>query len=319
MNTIVEFLIQWVNAAFDFAGYVFDQLNLLLAGGAAGLILAPTMGIVTGVISEGTLAIMRRWHGSIDEQYGNIDNLVLLLTKKKNTWDVPEILLTDITGLRDQLQRLITLCRGNSGTRADRDRRNAVLKAAVGLCLLEIKVWAYGQYTAGVILADEIHSLGFLLPGETGGHHNRTEPTEAIAEVKVKVINEDAIRVVIDQSAAKDAGPVLHGWPEGVKNALIVIIGVDGNAEVYRQLTSKLHTDIKMPAGSHGKQFAIKAAFLRHVNDEPHFGPAPTFSMPLSTEDLIALVDRQHHEDFEAQQREIERQRLEIERLRGKN
>ena len=70
-----------------------------------------------------------------------------------------------------------------------------------------------------------------------------------------------------------------------------------------------------MPDGSHGKQFIIKASFLKHVNDEPRFGNEPTFSMPLTTEDLAAALDRQHHEDFEAQIRETERQRQEIERL----
>jgi hypothetical protein len=37
--------------------------------------------------------------------------------------------------------------------------------------------------------------------------------------------------------------------------------------------------------------------------------------MPLTTEDLAATLDRQHHEEFEAQLREVERQRQEIERL----
>jgi hypothetical protein len=61
--------------------------------------------------------------------------------------------------------------------------------------------------------ADEFHLLGFLLRGEAGGHHQRTEPTDAKAEVKVKVIGDEYIWVVIDQSADENAGPVKHGWP----------------------------------------------------------------------------------------------------------
>jgi hypothetical protein len=80
-------------------------------------------------------------------------------------------------------------------------------------------------------------------------------------------------------------------------------------------MTTRLHNDVRMPAGSHGKQFIIKASFLKHTNDEPRFGNEPTFSMPLTTEDLAAALDRQHHEEFEAQVRETERQRQEIERL----
>ncbi|MDR1561673.1 MAG: hypothetical protein LBS54_01125, partial [Dysgonamonadaceae bacterium] len=57
------------------------------------------------------------------------------------------------------------------------------------------------------------------------------------------------------------------------------------------------------------------ASFLKHIDDEPKFGNQPTFSMPLTTRDLVAELDRQHHEEFEEQIREVERQRQEIERL----
>jgi hypothetical protein len=43
-----------------------------------------------------------------------------------------------------------------------------------------------------------------------------------------------------------------------------------------------------MPDDSHGKQFFIKASFLHHIDDAPRFIPQPTFSMPLTTEDLAA-------------------------------
>jgi hypothetical protein len=75
--------------------------------------------------------------------------------------------------------------------------------------------------------------------------------------------------VVIDRSAGENAAQVVHGWPSGVKHALIVITAVDGRKEVYRQLTTRLHNDIRMPDGSHGKQFILKAAFLKHVDDKP--------------------------------------------------
>jgi hypothetical protein len=70
-----------------------------------------------------------------------------------------------------------------------------------------------------------------------------------------------------------------------------------------------------MPEGSHGKQFIAKAAFLKHVDDQPLFGNQQTFSMPLTTEDLIKALDQQHHDEFEEKIREVERQRQEIERL----
>jgi hypothetical protein len=103
--------------------------------------------------------------------------------------------------------------------------------------------------------------------------------------------------------------------PDGVKNALIVITAADEQTEVYRQFTTRLHNDIRLPDGSHDRQFIIKASFLKHINDEPRFGNEPTFSMPLTTEDLAAALDQQHHAEFEAQLQEVERQRQEIERL----
>jgi hypothetical protein len=51
------------------------------------------------------------------------------------------------------------------------------------------------------------------------------------------------------------------------------------------------------------------------VNDKPRFGNEPTFSMPLTTEDLAATLDRQHHDDFEERLRSVEQHRHEIERL----
>jgi hypothetical protein len=37
--------------------------------------------------------------------------------------------------------------------------------------------------------------------------------------------------------------------------------------------------------------------------------------MPYNTENLAAIHDEQHHDEFEAQIREVERRRLELERL----
>jgi hypothetical protein len=82
-------------------------------------------------------------------------------------------------------------------------------------------------------------------------------------------------------------------------------------------MTSTLHSDVDMPAGSHGKQFAVKASFQKHVNDTPRFSNEVTFSMPLTTGDLIAELDRQHHEDYESQIRAVEQHRREVESLQA--
>jgi hypothetical protein len=323
MENLVEILINGVNPVFELSEqFLSSFLNggaLPLAGSGATIAFAagavPAGGGSSSGLTEGILASVRKWHGGIDDQFGNIDNAVILLTDNQTAWQVPPDLLTLLTGNRDTLQKMINKCRTTSASSADRAQRNTLLKSTVGLCLFRVKIWAYGELMAGVMTADDVHQLGFLLPGETGGHRSRTEATDVRVEAKVTVINEDFIHVVIDQSAGENAAQVMHGWPSGVKHALIVITAVEGRKEVYRQLTTRLHNDIEMPDGSHGKQFILKAAFLKHVDDKPRFGNEPTFSMPLTTEDLADTIDRQHHEEFEAHMREVELHRREIERL----
>ncbi|MDR0757198.1 MAG: hypothetical protein LBF85_05055 [Tannerella sp.] len=175
---------------------------------------------------------------------------------------------------------------------ADRAERNSLFTTMVGLCLTEVKVWAYTKFYAGVMTANDVHSLGFLLPGEAGGRRHRKMPTDVLAEVKVSVPGVDFIRVTIDHAVGENAARVAHGWPQGVRNALIVIISADGKTEICRKYTTRLHNSITMPGSTRGKLFIIKAAFLKHINDNPVFGPEATFSMPLTTEDIAASLER---------------------------
>jgi hypothetical protein len=292
----------------------FEWNTLLLLGG--GPVHAFALGAITyDDIPEEVIARIRCWHGSIDEQFTNINNAAGILEEHKTEWTIPDKLLEQLNENRSQLNTLILKCRSSAGSSADRTHRNSLLKSTVGICLSQLKSWAIMQYYEGMLTADDVHLLGFFLPGDASGHRDRKEPTDDLPEVKASVINMDNIRVVIDQASTENAAQVRHGWPRGVRQALIVILSADGSTEVYRQMTSHLHTDIEMPAGSRGKLFIIKAAFLRHVDDRPKFGNEPTFFMPLTTEDLASIVDRQHHEEFEEHVRETERHRQEIERL----
>jgi hypothetical protein len=74
----------------------------------------------------------------------------------------------------------------------------------------------------------------------------------------------------------------------------------DGKTEIFRQMTTRLHTNIQMPERSHGKIFIIKASFLQHINDKPRFGNEPTFSMPLTTADLVAAINSRNHTERRA-------------------
>jgi hypothetical protein len=291
---------------------------LLTVGG--GLMLAFALGVASAsIIPDDILAAVRRWHGNIDDQFSAINNLVNVVLDHQSGWNMPGDMLEQLTEDRDTLNIMIGKCQSTSASSVDRMHRNVLLKSTVGLCLLHVKLWAYGKYELGLMTAEDIHQLGFLLPGETGGHHSRSKATDMVAEVKANVISLDLIRVVIDQSAGENAGPVLYGWPKGVKQALIVVLAPDGVTEIYHQLTSHLHNEIPVPASERGKTLIVKAAFLKHFDDVPRFGNEPMVTMPISTEDLAAALDRQHHEDFEAQMQEVERHRQEVEELRTKS
>jgi hypothetical protein len=282
--------------AILFSVGVIDWETLCVLGGSliggsligGGLSVATTGGTPNDDIPDEVLAHIRAWRGSINKQFGNVDSLVNTFIEKETDWSVPQAMLKTLTDSRDGLAKLVARCQSNYGSAADRAERNSLLKATVKLCLTEVKTWAIAQFYAKVLTATDVHLLGFFLPGETGGQHKRKEPTKALAEVKVWVRNTEFIEVVIDQAANENSALVKSGWPRGVRQALIVILADDGVTEVYRKSTTRLHNEIKMPEGSKGKMFIIKAAFLRHIDDEPKFGAEPTFSMPLTTEDLAA-------------------------------
>jgi hypothetical protein len=291
MESIIQLLIQSADVVSGHLNVFFTTLtgplSALTAGGSGCLAWAAAAG--RGNISSETLAASRRWHGSIDERFSNIDKLVVTIQAHQQTWGVPPQ-FQQVVDNHTQLAALIPKCRSSSASSDDRARRNTLLATTVGICVEPVKLWAYTQYNTHpeVFTLDDLHSLGFLLPGETGGRRIRSKPTEVAAEVKVTVLSADMIRVVIDRASGENAALTAHGWPEGVHIALIVITSADGRTEIVRKFTTHLYNEIRMPDGSHGKPFIIKAAFLKHVDDEPVFGPQPTFTMPYSTEDIAA-------------------------------
>jgi hypothetical protein len=267
-----------------------------------------------GEISEGLLANVRRWHGTIDEQFANVDNVVKVIDAHKN-WEISNESMGELRRRRDAVQALNAKCTAKEASPGDRRDRVGLLKTAVGYCLLQIKLWAYTQFNTGLMTREELHSLHFLLPGETGGHRSRAEQVTERGDAKVTVLSEDMIHVTIIQSAGEGDKQVARGWPHGVRQALIVITEIDGKTEVLRKVTTHLRNEIKMPIDARGKEFTIKIAFLRHPDDEPVFGSQPTFSMPLNTNDILAAVDHHHQEELEEQLREIEHHRRDVERL----
>jgi hypothetical protein len=320
MNVTAELSSSAIRFLLEHGQYTIASLidaGILPATGlglAFALPLAPDPG---GPPLEGILAAAKRWHGNTGEKYTNVNIVVDLLKTNLDPWAVPTDMFTRLSTLRNQAGVLIEQGKSPDASTNSRAHRDTILKMAVGICLHEVKYWAIGQFGAGVITRDNLHALCFLLPGENAGRHNREESTNIRPVVKVTVTNEDFIRVVIDQSAGENAAQVVHGWPVGIRHATIVITAADGTTEIFRQQTTHLHNNIKLPPGSHGKQFILKAAFLKHVDDDPRFGNQETFSMPLTTEDLAAAAEHHYQEEVKAQEASVERHRLEVEHLQA--
>jgi hypothetical protein len=318
MDLVNQFLFILVCGYADCVSTIFASLlsgsEYLFADDSVALAFAMGAGAFSS-IPEGIIAAIRRWHAGYDDQFQAINNLTNMLEAGQTKWAVPVAMMAKLIADRDALRLLVDLCHSTSCSTVDRAARNSLLQATVSYCLTVVKTWVLSEYYQGNMTADDVHALGFYIPGETGGHRARKESTDVVAEVKVIILNADFIRIVIDQAAGENAALVEHGWPKGVKLGVIVITSIESGDEVYHKVTNRLHTKIQMPEGSHKKDFVAKAAFLQHVDDEPVFGAEQTFSMPSTTEDLLNTYGRQKKAAVDAQQSEIERQRLEIERL----
>ncbi|MDR1341140.1 MAG: hypothetical protein LBK58_13965 [Prevotellaceae bacterium] len=163
MNTLVEILISSVNTVFDLSDMFLSSLSdggfLSAAGGGA------TLAFALGTVAQG-----------IDEQFSNIDNLVTVVTVHQTTWPMPSNLLQQLTNNRDQLHTLINKCRTTSGSQVDRALRNSLLKSTVGLCLLEARIWAYGEFVCIAISGHDMSQYHETAPPylfhitETGYH-----------------------------------------------------------------------------------------------------------------------------------------------------
>jgi hypothetical protein len=274
-----------------------EWCQFLFGGGGATLGFASTVASHNDIPEE-ILTIIREWHGSIAQKTRNVNNVLNRLKAHAVEWKVPEEYLDLLTVNCQKINELVAKCAQSSSSADDRIVRNEILKTTVSFCLTTIKTWAQSQCYAGMLSVSDVHMLGFFLPAESGGRRERKDPTKAKAMVKALVTHMDTILVVIDHSYTENAALVNHGWPEGVRNAVIVIRSADGKREIYNKLTSRLHTSITLPEELRGKQIIIKAAFLRHVDDTPKFSEIqPVISLPLTTEDLAKTVDQQHEEE----------------------
>ena len=108
MNNLLEISILLVNTIFDHANLFLSSLSeaIFQPESGSGVALAFALGVVAySSIPEGVLANIRKWHGSIDQQFGNIDNLVSLVTEHQPAWAMPSDLFTELTGNHSQFKR----------------------------------------------------------------------------------------------------------------------------------------------------------------------------------------------------------------------
>jgi hypothetical protein len=278
-------------------------------------IMVAAIGLDYGNITPALLSQVAGWHGTIIAQMGCIRTLLDGLVERQSTLSVPNDYITLLTTNLAKLDKLSAKRAKGEITAKELRSRNTTLKLTVAYSLHTIRIWVFGQHADGTLSTDDVHDLGFLLPGEMAGYRGKSDPTDAVAEAKPLIITANMMRVIIDQATVKNAGPVMHGWPHGIRMAILLILADDGETEILRLMTTRLHTDIEMPADCHGKQYIVKAAFLKHVNDTPRWSAGAQFSMPKDTTDLAHALDQQHYEEYEASLRTVEQHHQEIKRL----
>jgi hypothetical protein len=326
MNHLVDIFTSIDGAAIDrafeaardlpFEDFLKTFPGWFAAAGGGGAVSAAVLAAGVGDLPEGIRATILNWHGTYDQQHDNVLNLIKII-KAHGSWAIPTEAYKELTDMEAELAPLMQICGTTSASSVTRMKRRTLVKALVALCLSDMKTWALEMYRLKQLTADDVHELGFRLLGERGGHHARVMATNVTPAIKIRNISGEIVRVIVDKSAGENAAGVTRGWPEGVKYVLIIIVSVDDREEIVRLISTRVYNDITMPEGSRGKQFEVKASFLKHTDDEPRFGNAPVFSMPLTTDDLIARVDRHAHEDLEEKLQEVEQRRLELEQLRA--
>jgi hypothetical protein len=287
METLISDVLMLANASLDLANVNFSSLlegNLSLPFDG-GLIIASVLGGTTGGPSDGVRSKIKQWHGTINEQFANINSLADIILAHQPQWTIATPRLRHLTDNRDKLQLIINKCNSSSASLDDREERDALLKSTVKFCLVDMKIWAYDLYADGIVTLEEVHKMGFLVPGERGGKREKSEESLALAVVKAVVVGTNTARITLDHSVGKNAGQVKSGWPTGVRNAVIIITADDGKTEIVHKTTSKLHNNFKMPDDAHGKTFFVKASFLKHLDDEPNFGDETMFTMPKTLAD----------------------------------
>ncbi|MDR1414174.1 MAG: hypothetical protein LBI96_00005 [Odoribacteraceae bacterium] len=236
-------------------------------------------------VPDSVLAHLHGWTKSIDSKFYNIDHLSKTLVTLRPLVPVPQAIITYFADNLESLQDLISTCKSSAGSADLRRKRDILLGEMVDFCLVTVRIFLYEMFDTKVMTAEQIHELGFLLPHEKVGGSGRSKPTDAIAAIKVVIKGLDAVEIVFDYSAGKNAGEVRSGWPKGVRHGIIVILSEDGRTEILRLATGKLHNTIMMPPETRGKLLIAKVAFLKHLDDIPVYGEEPMFMMPKTTED----------------------------------
>jgi hypothetical protein len=135
-NVMTNLLQILILLADNFSGFVNVLLASAINPGSFLIVFAAAVITYSDIPAE-ALAAARRWHGTIDDQFSNIDNLVTMI-QRHSAWRTPPSVFSQILTNRTQLAALIQKCRSTQGSSADRNLRSVLLKLTVGMCLAQV-------------------------------------------------------------------------------------------------------------------------------------------------------------------------------------
>jgi hypothetical protein len=226
------------------------------------------------------------WHKSITEKMHCLTNLDNKLTLDGEYWGMDPAVLTQNHALYVQIEPYYTLYLSGDARNSELVIFRRLLGEDVEYALDVVKPDAIGRCGVGAMDISDLNSLGFLMPNQGKGRHERSGENEIVPETNAKVTAIDTVMVTVDNALDKHGNRTKGSKPKGVKQILIVLQDEKG-VEIFNKMFTKTQVYIDIDQKYRGEIILVRAAFLKHVDDTPHFGEPVAVSMPKDIADIL--------------------------------
>jgi hypothetical protein len=222
-------------------------------------------------------------------------------------------MVTTVTGWYTTLLALQQQADAPDANNIVRGYRKKKFKEMLMYVLGEVRAWAISATAVTKKMSlEDLNDLGFALPGQFGGHHDRKAPYDGIAEVNAKVDAMDSILITVDNAENKLGNRTKGSKPENIRIVLYTV--ADENGEPIEHIINT-HSQIQVKVDSkyRGHILFVRAAFLAHPNDLPNFNEPVIVSMPRDVQDNVTISKS----ELAAKDAELAKQAAELAELKA--